>query len=320
MHTKSLKICLTHFFAIISILSFQTENLIARNSIDLTQNFNLTAPQTSETQFYIMKSENSSYNLDGKKTGTHIYTLFIQWNTAEIKQENKEFTCHKFFFQKNKNERVTIPALENYRYSFTGGIDEQQQVFGIDHSKFENLKNSNGQPIPQDQSYHIYNCFIDFHAFCNVFAEPTEEGNGIQHLSEIGDKIIHEAAHSEAPTHLGKNIADGSFFKNGEITLRFTGVGLVNDLNCAIIGLNSGESSFKMIMDIAPEIRVITVGGSRYRGEIYKDLASHWVQKVSFNEVVISETTMPVPPNKINMVVQREIDISNVGQNEFFVF
>ena len=55
-------------------------------------------------------------------------------------------------------------------------------MFGIDHAKFENLVDANGQPLPVDKAYYVYNAFIDFHAFCNVFAEPMAGGKGIQDL------------------------------------------------------------------------------------------------------------------------------------------
>ena len=34
-------------------------------------------------------------------------------------------------------------------------------------------------------------------------------------------------------------------------------------------------------------------------------------------ELVVSETTLPMPPNKINAVIEREILIRNVTEQEF---
>ncbi len=193
-------------------------------------------------------------------------------------------------------------------------------MFGIDHSKFENLKDSTSNPIPIDKAYHIYNAFIDFHSFCNVIAERMAEGNGIQNLKKLGQKIIHSAAFSEPPVDLGKNILEGSSFKNGEITLEFKGISVVNDRGCALIGFDSGESSFKMIINPMPDIKVVAVGSSHCQGDIYKDLASNWVQKVTFNEIVVTEATMPMPPNKVNSVVERNVLIRNVGEGEFLKY
>jgi hypothetical protein len=193
-------------------------------------------------------------------------------------------------------------------------MDEKGQVFGIDHARFEGLVDETGGAVPVDKAYHVYNAFIDFHAFCNVFAEPVSDGNGIQNLRKVGDRVVHAAAFSDAPTNLGSSFAEGSSFKNGEITLELKGLGLVNGKPCAIVGYDSGASSFKMIMKPMPELEVVTVGSSHYRGHIYKDLEAGWVQKATMTEMVVSETTLPMPPNKLNSVIEREIIILNVSR------
>jgi len=285
----------------------------------LKQEFNLAGGHSQETQFYRMKSECINYALDGKRLSKDVYRIFLKWVPAKIAgKAGDEMTVVKFTVQFGDSPEAAIPALQNWSYSFIDGIDEQNQVFGIDHSKFENLKDSNGNTIPTDKAYHVYNAFIDFHAFCNVFAEPITEGKGIQDLKKIGQKIVHAAAFSEAPTHLGKNILKGSFFKNGEITLEFKGLSIANDKECALIGFDSGESSFKMIVKPMPDFEVVAVGSSHYKGDIYKDLASNWVQKVTFNEIVVTEATMPMPPNKVNSVVERHVMIINMNEEEFW--
>jgi len=133
-------------------------------------------------------------------------------------------------------------------------------------------------------------------------------------------KIVHAAALSNAPTHLGKNILDGSFFKNGEIILEFKGLSIANDRECALIGFDSGESSFKMIVKPMPDFEVVAVGSSHYWGDIYKDLNSNWVQKVVLEKIVVAEATMPMPPNKVNSVVERNLVIQNVSEEDFLKF
>lgn len=297
-----------------------THSQIENNSF-LKQEFNLAGKHTQETQFYMMKSELITYALNGKRIGKDIFTLYLKYAPAKnTRTGGDEYTCTKFLMKQGDSTEVSIPALANWSYFYREAIDDKNQVFGINHSKFENLKDITGKAIAQDKSYHIYNTFIDFHSFCNVFADRTTDGNGIQDLKKIGQKIVHAAAFSEPPTNLGKNIADGSFFKNGEITLEFKGVSVVNNKQCALLDVDSGESSFKMIMNITPEIEITTIGSSHYKGDIYKDLFSNWVQKVTFDEIVICETTMPMPPNKINSVVERNILILNVSKEEFFDF
>jgi hypothetical protein len=291
------------------------------NESCLKKEFDLAGKRSQQIQFYIMTSECINFELDGKRTGKDVYNLFLKWiPAATAGNARDEFTCLKFTVQFGDASEQTIPALENWSYSYDEGIDEKNQVFGIDHDKFENLKDSNENLVPTDKAYHIYNAFIDFHAFCNVFAEQTADGNGIQDLKKIGQTIVHSAAFSEPPTHLGKNISEGSFFKNGEITLEFKGLGIANDRECALIGVDSGESSFKMIVKPTPDFEVVAVGSSHYRGDIYKDLVSNWVQKVIFDEIVVTEVTLPMPPNKINSVVERNIVIQNVSQQELSEF
>ena len=106
-------------------------------------------------------------------------------------------------------------------------------------------------------------------------------------------------------------------FGNGEITLEFKGLSVVCDRYCALLGYDSGQSSFKMIMKPMPNMEIQTVGSSHYKGDIYKDLATNWVQKVTMTEFVVSETILPMPPNKITSVIERDIIIRNVSEKEF---
>ncbi len=311
-------VTLIYFYLILFPFVANSQNM---NHSYLKQEFNLAGERSQQTQFYVMKSECINYALDGKRLSKDVYRLYLKWDPAKIAEKpGEEMTCVKFTVQFGDSAEVVIPALANWSYSFKDGIDAQNQVFGIDHSKFENLKYSNGNLIPTDKAYHVYNAFIDFHAFCNVFAERITEGKGIQDLKKIGQKIVHAAAFSEAPTHLGKNIIAGSFFKNGEITLEFKGLSAVNDRGCALIGFDSGESSFKMIVKPMPDFEVVAVGSSHYKGDIYKDLASNWVQKVTFNEIVVTEATMPMPPNKVNSVVERNVLIDSVSEEAILKF
>ena len=186
-------------------------------------------------------------------------------------------------------------------------------MLGVPHEPFENLLDANDRPIPPGNAYHVYNAFMDFHAFCNIFVHPMEGGNGIEDLTTIGQKIVHAAAFSEPPVNLGSNVAVGSFFKNGEVTLEFKGVGVVDGSACAILTVDSGRSSFAMTMRPAPDMEIKTVGSSHYKGDIHVDLATQWVSKAVIDETVVSETTLPIPPNKINAVIERNILIRNVS-------
>ena len=198
---------------------------------------------------------------------------------------------------------------------FISTIDAQGQVLGIEHRPFENLSDSTGKLIPPDKAYQVYNAFVDFHSF-TILGEKTPAGHGIQDLTQIGQKIVHAAAFTEPPVNLGSTAAEGSVFKNGEITLELKGLSLVDGRPCALVGYDSGASSFTMIMHPAPEMEIRTVGSSHYQGDLYKDLQTNWLQKATLHELVVSETTLPMPPNKVNTVIERQILIRNVPDPE----
>jgi hypothetical protein len=315
MKSKSVKLAIfsfVTFFVLVNIVEAQSPSI-------LDKKFDLAGEHSQETQYFLMESRLIVYTLDGTRVSADIYRLRLKCVPAKIAgKEGDEYTCVRFTLQQGDALEAAIPALENWTYVFKqAGIDEKGQVFGIDHDKFENLVDSNGNTLPPDKAYHFYNAFIDFHSFCNVFAERTQEGNGIQDLTNIGQRIVHATAFTEPPVNLGSNVAEGSFFKNGEITLEFKGLSIVNSRHCALLEYDSGESSFKMIMKPAPNMEIQTVGSSHYKGDIYKDLKANWVQKVTMDEIVVSETTLPMPPNKINFVSERNIIIRNVSEKEF---
>jgi hypothetical protein len=202
-------------------------NLSAQIKEDLEQPYNLAGERTTEPQFFILQTIITNYSLDGTRTGKELYKLYLQCKPAEVNGNNVyKYTCSKFEIGSNDSNLVTVPGLNNWSYIFgdtPGGYNAKGQVFGIEHSKFDNLTDNNGKHISQGMSYWIYNSFVDFHAFCNVFAEPTGDGGGIQDLNHINQEIIHSSSYSEPPVNLGSNIEKGSFYKNGLITLTFTG-------------------------------------------------------------------------------------------------
>lgn len=287
----------------------------------LRDSFNLAGERSPETQYSILESKFVHYTPDGKRNQYEIYRLHLKCVPAKLAGTNgDEYTCARFTVQTSGTAEVTIPPLTGWTYVFAvgeTGMDERGQVFGIPHAKFENLRDSNGQAIDSEKGYMIYNAFIDFHSFCNMLAGKTSSGKGIQDLSRIGQRIVHASAFTEPPVNLGGNIAPGSSFKNGEVTLAFKGLSLAQGAGCAVVGFDSGDGSFKMIMKPRPDMEIRTTGSSHYQGDLYIDLKTKWVRKVTMHEVVVSETTMPFPPNKVDAVTERTMTIQNVSAAEF---
>ncbi|MBN2092808.1 hypothetical protein JW964_24520 [candidate division KSB1 bacterium] len=319
MKTKILKkICIVLFLGCISTLLNANGPQI--NKKIFQQAYTLAGERTQQVQYYISETHLIQYKLDGTRTGTSIFKLFLKWTPAKLAGEKDDvFTCFKFIIKSDTLPETTIPVLNNWTYIYQSdstGYDEKGQMFGIPHDKFENLMDSQGKSLQQDKNYMIYNTFIDFHSFM-MFAEKTTSGKGIQNLEKIGDQIVHASAFTEPTIHLGTNIAKGSYFKNGEITLAFKGLSYINESPCALLNFDSGASSFKVLINPMPDMELITLGSSHYKGDIYLDLATKWVLKVVMDEVVISETNLPFPPNKINAVAERISVINNVTEKYF---
>ena len=283
----------------------------------LRQTFDFAGARSPQPQLFDMETVVITYAPDGRRTNTDILRLQLKCTPARMTgKDADEYTCIRFAVKFGDAPEVTVPAMTNWTYPFKAtptGIDEKGQVFGIDHAKFEKLTDSNGQPLPVDKSYYVYNAFIDFHGFCNAFAEPTTGGKGIQDLKRIGDKIVHAAAFTEPPVNLGSGIKEGSTFKNGEVTLELKGLSIVDGAPCAIAAFDSGQSSFQMLLNPMPNMEVRAVGASHYKGDIHIDLASRWPRKVTMDELVVAESTVPMLPNKMSAVIERNTIIRNVG-------
>jgi hypothetical protein len=282
----------------------------------LEKEYNLIPVHSKDTQYFEMESRLQKHTLDGTPNGLDIYHLYLRCVPSANPLKGDEYTCIKYTLQVNNAAAVSIPSLANWKYLFSLSSNAEEnkgQVFSIDHSKFEQLKDENGKSLQVEKTYHVYNSFIDFHSM-SVFSEKPATGKGIQDLKHADDKIIHSASFSQPFVSLGTQVAEGSYFKNGEITLSFKGLSLVNEKTCVLLEYDSGESSFYMLVKPMPNMEVPTKGSSHYWGDIYKDLNNGWIQKATLHELVISETSVPSPGNKINSVIERSINIKNVKQ------
>ncbi len=290
----------------------------------LARDFDLGGRRSPGTRYFEMVTTWVSFGPDGKRGEAETYIAKLKCVSQSDAAAGYRYTCKQFIYVKPDGTKVSIPALDGWTYTFKTtetGFDENGYVFGIDHARFQQLTDDRGDLLGPDKSYLIYNTFIDFHAFCDHFAMPVAEGQGIQHLTRIGQRIVHASAHSKAPVNLGSDIKEGSFFRNGEITLTLKGLGIIGEAPCAIVGFDSGASSFRMLMEPTPGLEVKSVGASHYFGDIYVDLASRWPRKVDMGELVISQTKVPMPgnapPMTIDSIQERKSVIKAVTKGVF---
>ncbi|HTM93940.1 MAG TPA: hypothetical protein VL095_16075, partial [Flavisolibacter sp.] len=163
---------------LISLLAFYSHLSAQKKSVSqdiLMREYNLVPQHSKDTQYFEMESRLQNHALDGTRLGTDVYHLFLRCIPSSDPSKGDEYTCLKFTVQINNNPEVSIPSLTNWKYYFTltpNARDEKGQVFGIDHAKFDNLKDEKGELVPVGNSYHVYNAFIDFHSM-NVFSEGS---------------------------------------------------------------------------------------------------------------------------------------------------
>jgi len=283
--------------------------------------YNLAAERSMKSRYYCMETKVVYLGKDGTRTVPVSIKLHLMCVPAgRSPQDGYRYTCAKLAIRKENEPEVRIPALDGWSYLLKrtkdGGFHQGGLVFGIDHGKFQGLKDSKGNALPPEGAYGMYNMFVDFHAFCNIFAERAMTGKGIQDLKRIGKKIVHESAFSEPTMQLSGNISEGSFFRNGEITLEFKGLSIVDDVACAIVGFDSGDSSFKFHIKPTPDMEIKTVGAAHYWGDLYIELESRWVRKCEMRELTVSNVALGSQKD-INSVMERSTTIMSMDKDKF---
>lgn len=292
---------------------------IERLVSDLSGPFDFSIDRKPETLDHSMRTEFIHMGFDGKRIGSETYGVTLRGAPAARAGTTLDrYTCGGFCVRFDSKNTVTIPALAQWSYDFDpmSGANGKGLVFGVPHDRFDGLTDSNGNEFSPDIRYAIYNNFIDFHALNNVFSRPLF-GQGIERLKDIGDRIVHPAAFTEAPVHLGTAVRPGSVYRNGEVTLELKGVSLVDDAACAIVAYDSGESTFEMTMATTEGVEVLTKGGSEYKGNLYIDLKTGWVRKVTLDEFVETQTTPLNGGTRVDGCVVRHLLLRLIGQEEY---
>ncbi len=287
----------------------------------LQSTYNLAQERPMESRYYCMETKVVYLGEDGTRTIPITLRLLLMCSPAgQFPRDGYKYTCSKLSIQRENEPEYHIPALDGWSYLFKRAVDGSFNhgglIYGIDHGKFQGLKDDQGNTLPPEGAYGMYNMFIDFHAFCNQFAERTMSKKGIQDLTKIGQKIVHESAFSEPTMQLSGNISDGSYFKNGEVTLEFKGMSIVDGVACAIVRFDSGDSSFKFAVNPTPDMEIKTVGAAHYWGDLYIELDSRWVRKVEMGEMTVSKVTLGKQPD-IKSVMERRTVIRAMDEAQF---
>jgi hypothetical protein len=262
----------------------------------LTQQYDLGKERSLELQYYHMDIEIITRASDGSRANVETYSMRLMGKPGNLSAGMADrWTCAWFELKIGEDPEVTVPVMEEWSYDFNRGvgIDDHGQVLGIPHAKFESLTDDKGKKLDALVGYQIYNQFVQFHAYVDGFAAPAlEGGNGIQDLKRIGDRIVFVGFPEDLPLDVGLIIKEGSIYRGGEETLEFKGLSVVDGKPCALVGVDGGEGSYTMIIEVMPNVNANTVGGTRYFGDIYIDLASMWLRKAEITVVDVTETSM----------------------------
>ncbi len=72
-----------------------------------------------------------------------------------------------------------------------------------------------------------------------------------------------------------------------------------------------------MKMKPMPNMEITTIGSSHYKGNLFVNINSFWVEKVIMDEFVLSETTIPGQTSRINSVAERKTTINNLDKSKY---
>ena len=262
----------------------------------LTKKYDFSKERSLEQQYYEMDVEIITRAGDGSRANVESYSMHIMGEPATLPSGiSGRWTCSNFSIKLGENPEVTIPAMEGWHYDFNRSvaIDEHGQVMGIPHEKFENLVDHHGNKLEAIVAYQVYNQFVQFHAYVDLFAVADPEGGkGIQDLQFIGDMTILDDYSEDLPLNVGLIIQEGSIYRPGLETIDFKGLSYLEGKSCALLGIDGGEGAYTMIMEVMPNLNATTVGSTRIFGDLYVDIETMWLIKAEITVIDVTETSI----------------------------
>ena len=152
---------------------------LPKNLSGLKGTFDLAGELKPEVRYYVQETQVVHIGFDGKRTGMETYTVKMRCVPAVLSGKGgDEYTVGKFSISTGEGEVETIPDLTGWSYVFkitASGKDEKGQVFGIPHSKFENLTTSRGSKLPAAACYIPKTPAADFP--CRRYTPPSTTGD-----------------------------------------------------------------------------------------------------------------------------------------------
>jgi hypothetical protein len=285
------------------------------------QEHDLVGKRSMETHYYLVQSELGTHTNKGVLKSTDVYREYLKVEPGDRSAgEADRFTCKKFSLKRGDAPEMTIPSLAGFSYDVNkdlldaNGIDENGELYSVPEETFEGLVDDSGAQLPFEVGYQVYSAFYYYHSYTD-YAEATSQGVGIQDLKSIGDKVVVEGSFTQSPLP-GKLAKDSAFWKNGEITLAFNGLSVVDGKTCAVLGLDSGVCHWSMPMTYMPIMNLKTVGVSNYQADIYLDMDSKWVRKLDLVLFEITKTTMWGIPVEKSIPVTK-LSIKTITKEEF---
>jgi hypothetical protein len=94
------------------------------------------------------------------------------------------------------------------------------------------------------------------------------------------------------------------------------GVSVVDEAPCALIAYDAGVSQLKLILPLSSDQDILTEGSSHYKGDIFVDLATHWVRKATLDEYMVTEISAPGWPEPGHEYTVRHLLLRQIGQEE----
>jgi hypothetical protein len=262
----------------------------------LTRLYDLGKDRSLELQYYNMDVEIITRASDGSRANVETYSMRLMVKPGDFSAGMPDrWTCTWFALKIGEGPEVNIPALRQWSYDFNQGvgIDDHGQVLGIPHAKFENLTDNKGNKLDAVVAYQVYNQFVQFHTYVDGIAAPAPDGGeGVQDLRSIGDRTVLDEFSEDLPLSVGLIVKEGSVFRPGAEALEFKGLSVIDGSPCALLGVDGGEGSFTMIIEVMPNVNATTVGGTRFFGDIYVDIESMWLKKAEITVVDVTETSI----------------------------